>query len=259
MTDLQNISRIDQEVKSKRGYVKATHCWVVRIGKVKKRVKLHKTFSDNKYGGKEQALLAAIEFRNQHASTERRVFINPNPRILPVPFTLEERLERQKAYKRKKYVLGTGMAAAQKARDMGASINIISRIKRGVQDFFYCQGAYAKYKLFGFPNAKNITPQLEQKIRSIILATYSVTKSELVEITQEVLLFIGALDPEIPTKNQDALIQSRLEHIVYRVRRKKEEVCGSRHGRVISYSGLYPKNKDRRYNKKLIVLAEFAR
>lgn len=50
------ISRIDQEARSGSG---ATHGWIVRPPKMGK-----KFFNDRKYGGPEQALNAAIEYRD---------------------------------------------------------------------------------------------------------------------------------------------------------------------------------------------------
>ena len=136
------ISRIDDERKHQ-------HAWFVRLGyqriNKKSRPQFIKSFSDKKYGGCENALLAAKVFRD-----EKIGFMQPLPVRLQ-KFAREERWERRDkalAQGMRRVVVGIGVEGDRKARELGVgSSYILSRIRNGRQDSVCLMnhGGYSDY------------------------------------------------------------------------------------------------------------------
>lgn len=119
------------------------HAWVVRLRYKGKRgeskPQVQRSFSDLWYGGREQALAAAVAFRDAHLDAYGEKERNSLPVLSWQGKSVDGAVRRKKqilAGKGRVYV-GTGVEAARKAQDLGACRTTCKAIRRGTQNFFF--------------------------------------------------------------------------------------------------------------------------
>ena len=207
--DMHCISRIEQE-RFKNGKHRTFQTWFVRIkSKSKTNRRWVKSFSDKKYGDKSNALLAAKKYRDDilrsgEFSLRQIEFLPDNLKV----YNAAKRLALRKGCGQNLFELGSGIDAALKAKDMGASRYIVNKIYRGKGQTYRPCYRIPKFEVYGFRNAASITTTLDLKVRQMVKMKTS--NPEIINlVTQNVLLCYASLDiVKKPIFNEDALLNS---------------------------------------------------
>jgi hypothetical protein len=131
------ISRVD----SNKG-----HYWFVRLGFKRNKPGKQKIFSDSVYNGKEKALEIATKWRDENFTGKKKeIYIENSGLENSIDQSQREEWKKERErrrfqaiekYGRGKIYLGTGIEAAKKARELGASKVTCWKIKSGIKDSY---------------------------------------------------------------------------------------------------------------------------
>lgn len=117
-------------------------------------------------------------------------------------------MEQQKKFGKKKVVIGTGIEAAKKAQEMGASSSTCSRILRGKQTFFYCCFTIPHFEANGFK--RELTQEVIDKINSL---AHRFARDNPLDVAAEAMINYASAD-EIPDDEE-----SFIQRLVFKYKR----------------------------------------
>jgi hypothetical protein len=155
---LNGISRIDAGKQ---------HTWFARIhrGAVSGSHTAAKSFADSRCGGREKALQAARQWRDDTLATIVIATPKEHACVKTTNRQRRETMEKQLQVHGKCYMrTGTGLLASKRAAiEFGQHGKTCAAIRDGAQDGFYLGGNRPRYAVAGFMN--EITPRIEKQIR----------------------------------------------------------------------------------------------
>lgn len=203
---LRGISRIEQ--LNKKNY-----CWWVRLNYEKTsngkrgKPKIQKLFYDSFYGGKEEALKAAIKFRDEQI---KNLPVNKST----VLFSWKDRdrktrREIQEAVGFKTIKTGTGIEGAKKAYELGACKVSVFKIRTGRQDSFSTNhGGWHTPRFEDKQFKREVTVEDERKIRNLVnLNAPELAPVEKSEIVGEILICQSINDKPVTDTNIKRMIR----------------------------------------------------